>query len=48
MILKIEESPTYPVVENGSPPLTIKSDSTPTNNSRRSKETTAEGLFIVF
>nr|SVE94139.1 EOG090X0398 [Simocephalus serrulatus] len=39
----LSESPTYPVVENGSPPLTIKSDSTPTNNSRRSKETTAEG-----
>ena len=42
------ESPTYAVVENSSPPLTIKSDSTPTNNSRRSKEATAEGLFPFF
>ncbi|KAI9555749.1 eye-absent 1-like protein [Daphnia sinensis] len=39
----LSESPTYPVVETSSPPLTIKSDSTPTNTSRRSKETSAEG-----
>nr|SVE92913.1 EOG090X0398 [Moina brachiata] len=39
----LSESPTYPVVENPSPPLTIKSDSTPNNNSRRSKDNNAEG-----
>jgi len=39
----LSESPTYPVVENSSPPLTIKSDSTPNNNSRRTKDPSVEG-----
>ena len=49
------ESPTYPVVDNSSPPLTIKSDSTPSNNSRRTKDPSVEGnrlryirIFILF
>lgn len=39
----LSESPTYPVVDNSSPPLTIKSDSTPSNNSRRTKDPSVEG-----